>query len=48
MEVCYDEDTKSWSTRPLTVRVHVPTIRERILGILRKIIARIKSFLALH
>jgi hypothetical protein len=48
MEVCYDETTKTWSTRPLTFRVIPPTIRERILRILRNILSRIKSFLKLE
>jgi hypothetical protein len=47
MEVCYDETTKSWTTRPLTVRTPVLTLRERVLRILRKILARVKSFLKL-
>jgi len=49
MEVCYDEVTKAWSTRPLTARPPSPepTLRERILRILLKIITWIKSFLKL-
>lgn len=47
MEVCYDETTKSWTTRPLTARTVVPTLRERVMLILRKILARVKSFLKL-
>jgi hypothetical protein len=48
MEVCYDETTKSWSTRPLTVREVVPTLKERIVRLIRRIIEKIKSFLKLH
>jgi hypothetical protein len=44
MEVCYDEGTKTWSTRPLAVK---PSLREMILGLVRKIIKKIKSFLKL-
>jgi hypothetical protein len=47
MEVCYDETTKTWSTRPLTVRTAAATLRERVFNILRKILARFKSFLKL-
>ena len=47
MEVCYDETTKMWTTRPLTVRTAPLTLRERILRLLRKILTRVKSFLKL-
>jgi len=48
MEVCYDETTKSWSTRPLTVREPIATLRERLIQVIRKIINKIKSFLKLE
>jgi len=47
MEVWYDDATKTWGTRPLGVRTVPITLRERILRLLRKILARVKSFLKL-
>ena len=47
MEVCYDDATKSWITRPLTVKTAEPTLRERLVRLLRLLIRKVKSFLKL-
>jgi hypothetical protein len=47
MEVCYDDETKTWTTRPLTVKTVEPTLRERLMRLLRLLIRKVKSFLKL-
>jgi hypothetical protein len=47
MEVCYDETTKTWITRPLSVSTVAPTFRERITSVFLKLVTYIKSFLKL-